>query len=217
MPILKKKRNYGEVEHVQRRYETWMRSHERMSKTLLVMICVAALLLVSFLALLYHKPEPVYFATRVDGGVLPLVPLSTPFLTDGQVTNFAVEAVTHALTIDFANWRNDLLGASKYFEQPDGWNNFLDAMESSGMLNYIRDHRLVSTVVASGAVITGSSLSKGKKYTWEVQIPLVITYESASEISRDSLLAKLVVTRLPTWEAPDAVGVSRIVVRPGKS
>ncbi len=208
--------NYGEVEHAQRRYETWMKSHERMSRTLLVMVFVTALLLVSFLVILYHKPEPVYFATRVDGGVLPLVPLSTPFLTDGQVTNFAVEAVTHAMTIDFANWRNDLLSASKYFEQPDGWNNFLDAMETSGMLNYIRDHRLVSTVVASGAVITSSGLSKSKNYTWEVQIPLVITYESASEISRDSLLAELVVSRLPTWEAPDAVGVSRIVVKPGK-
>ena len=208
--------NYGEVEHVQRRYETWMKSHERMSKTLLVMVFVSAVLLVSFLVILYHKPEPVYFATRVDGGVLPLVPLSTPFLTDGQVTNFAVEAVTHAMTIDFANWRNDLLSASKYFEQPEGWNNFLDAMEISGMLNYIRDHRLVSTVVASGAVITSSGLAEGKNYTWKVQIPLVITYESASEISRDSLLAELVVSRLPTWEAPDAVGVSRIVVKPGK-
>ncbi len=208
--------NYGEVEHVQRRYETWMKSHERMSKTLLVMVFVSAVLLVSFLVILYHKPEPVYFATRVDGGVLPLVPLSTPFLTDGQVTNFAVEAVTHAMTIDFANWRNDLLNASKYFEQPEGWNNFLDAMEISGMLNYIRDHRLVSTVVASGAVITSSGLAEGKNYTWKVQIPLVITYESASEISRDSLLAELVVSRLPTWEVPDAVGVSRIVVKPGK-
>ena len=209
-------RNYGEVEHVQRRYETWMKSHERMSKTLLVMVFISALLLISFLVILYHKPEPVYFATRVDGGVLPLVPLSTPFLTDGQVTNFAVEAVTHAMTIDFANWRNDLRNASKYFEQPEGWNNFLDAMEISGMLNYIRDHRLVSTVVASGAVITSSGLAQGNNYTWRVQIPLVITYESASEISRDSLLAELVVSRLPTWEAPDAVGVSRIVVKPGK-
>ena len=209
-------RNYGEVEHVQRRYETWMKSHERMSKTLLVMVFISALLLISFLVILYHKPEPVYFATRVDGGVLPLVPLSTPFLTDGQVTNFAVEAVTHAMTIDFANWRNDLRNASKYIEQPEGWNNFLDAMEISGMLNYIRDHRLVSTVVASGAVITSSGLAQGNNYTWRVQIPLVITYESASEISRDSLLAELVVSRLPTWEAPDAVGVSRIVVKPGK-
>lgn len=213
---MKTGRNYGEVEHVQRRYETWMKSHERMSRTLFVMVLVTAMLLVSFLVVLYHKPEPVYFATRVDGGVLPLVPLSTPFLTDGQVTNFAVEAVTHAMTIDFANWRNDLVSASRYFEKPDGWNNFLDAMETSGMLSYIRDHRLVSTVVASGAVITSSGLSQGKNYTWDVQIPLVITYESASEISRDSLLAELVIKRLPTWEAPDAVGVSRIVVKPGK-
>jgi len=215
--MLSQKRKRDEVEYTLRRYETWMVSHERMSKTVLVMAIISGLLLVTLLVTLYAKPEPVYFATRVNGGVLPLVPISTPYLTDGQVTNFSVEAITHALTLDFANWRSDLLDASQYFKKPDGWNNFLDALESSGMLSYVRDHRLVSTVVANGAVIVKSGLNKSKFYTWQVQIPLVITYESASEISRDNLLAELEVVRLPTWQAPDAVGIAKIVVRPGKS
>lgn len=188
-----------------------------MSRTVLVMSGVTALSVGMTLWSILAKPEPVYFAAREDGGILPLVPVSTPFLSDGSVTNFAVEAVTRALTLDFANWRDDLTGAARYFEQPDGWNGFLDAIEQSDMLSYLRDHRLVSTVVANGAAIIESGLDDRKRYSWRVQIPLSMTYESASEISRERLLAEIVVSRLPTWESPEGVGVTQIIIRPGRA
>ena len=84
------------------------------------------------------------------------------------------------------------------------------------MLSYIREHRLVSTVVATGAVIVSTGLDDRKRYSWVVQVPLSVTYESASEISRDSLVAEMSISRLPTWEAPEAVGITRILVRPGR-
>ncbi len=200
-----------------RRHEEWIRSHARMSVTVLVMSAATVLSIGMMLWAVLAKPEPVFFATREDGGILPLIPVSTPFLSDSGVTNFAVEAVTHALTLDFANWRDDLTDAARYFEQPDGWNGFLDAIEESDMLNYLRDHRLVSTVVANGAAIVESGLDDRKRYSWEVQIPLSMTYESASEISRERLLAELVVSRLPTWESPDGVGITQVVIRPGRA
>ncbi len=188
-----------------------------MSVALIIMTVVTGLSVAAAVVTIATRPEPRYFAARNDGGILPLVPVSSPFLTDGQVTNFAVEAVTRALTLDFANWRSDLSGASAYFERPEGWNNFLDAIEESGMLSYVREHRLVTTVVANGAVIVGTGLDNRKRFNWTVQIPLTVTYESASEISRDSLVADVSISRLPTWEAPEAVGITRIVVRPGRA
>ena len=65
-------------------------------------------------------PQPRYFAAREDGGGIPLVAVSQPFLTGVQITNFAVEAITAAMTMDFANWRGDLSEASGYFEKPGG-------------------------------------------------------------------------------------------------
>ena len=193
-----------------------MHSHRRMSLAVIMMTAVTGMAVAASVATIATRPEPRYFAAKADGGILPLVPVSSPFLTDGQITNFAVEAVTRALTMDFANWRSDLSGASAYFERPDGWNNFLDAIEDSGMLSYVREHRLVSTVVATGAVIVSAGLDERKRYSWVVQIPLNVTYESASEISRDSLVAEMSISRLPTWEAPEAVGITRILVRPGR-
>ena len=209
-------KRYGAAEAARLRHETWERSHGFMTKVVLVMAAVTGISVCVAVWTLYSKPEPRYFAAREDGGILPLVAVSRPFLTDGQVTNFAVEAATRAMTIDFANWRNDLSDAAEYFEHPSGWNNFLDAVESSGMLAYIRERRLVSTVVANGAVIAGSGLDEQKRYSWTLQVPLTITYESSSEVSRDNLLAEIVVARLPTWQSPNAVGVTRILVRPSR-
>ena len=189
----------------------------RMTWAVVAMAAVTGIAVLAAAWALSVKPEPRYFAARENGGILPLVPVSIPFLSDGEVTNFAVDAVTRALTMDFANWRSDLSGASRYFERPTGWNSFLDALEGSGMLAYIREHRLVSTAVANGAVIVSAGPDAGKRYGWTIQIPLTITYESASELSRDSLVAEVDVSRLPTWEVPDAVGITRIVARPGRT
>ncbi len=207
---------YGEAEYAFLRYETWMSSQKRMVLAVIVMSFVTGLSVLTAVWSLSQKPEPLYFAARENGGILPLVPVSLPFLSDGEVTNFAVEAVTRSLTMDFANWRNDLTGAAAYYERPAGWNNFLDALERSGMLSYIREHRLVSTAVANGAVIVNAGLGQTNRYSWIVQIPLTITYESANELSRDNLIAEVQIKRLPTWEAPEAVGITRIVVHPGR-
>ena len=207
---------HSAAHYARSRYETWMHSHRRMSLAVIMMTAVTGMAVAASVAAIAFRPEPRYFAAKADGGILPLVPVSSPFLTDGQITNFAVEAVTRALTMDFANWRSDLSGASAYFERPAGWSNFLEAIEDSGMLSYIREHRLVSTVVATGAVIVSTGLDDRKRYSWVVQVPLSVTYESASEISRDSLVAEMSISRLPTWEAPEAVGITRILVRPGR-
>lgn len=210
-------RQYGEAEYARLRYETWMRSHGRMTYAVTAMALVTLIAVISAVWAISAKPEPRYFAARENGGILPLVPVSVPFLSDGEVTNFAVEAVTRALTMDFANWRKDLSSVSQYFERPEGWNSFLDALEESGMLSYIRKHRLVSTAVANGAVVVRVGVDQQKRHAWIIQIPLTITYESASEISRDNLMAEVEVSRLPTWEVPKAVGITRVVVRPGRA
>ena len=100
------------------------------------------------------RPEPRHLLAREDGGVIPLVAVSQPFLTDVQITNFAVEAVT-AMTMDFANWREDLSEASGYFEKPGGWRNFLAALETARILDFVRERNFVTTAVANGAVIAG--------------------------------------------------------------
>ena len=160
-------------------------------------------------------PQPRHFAAREDGGVIPLVAVSQPFLTDVQITNFAVEAVTAAMTMDFANWRGDLSEASGYFEKPGGRRNFLAALEKAHIPDFVRERNLVTTVVANDAVISGSGLDGRGRHSWTIQVPLSLTYQSSNERTAESHLAEIVVSRILTWERPTTVGIPRITMRSG--
>ena len=203
----------GAAESIIARHETY-RAAFKVSAAANIVLAVATL---ASLAMAWsahaNRPEPRYFATREDGGIIPLVAVSRPFLNNGQVSNFAVEAVTRAMTMDFKNWRDDLAEASQYFQRPEGWNNFLAAIRDSGTLDFIRERRLISNAVANGAVIIDDGVDARGRYSWTVQIPLKITFESANERSVEEMMAEVVVSRLPTWETPTAVGITRIGMR----
>lgn len=207
------KERKGAAETALTRYETYQKAFRYSAIGNLVM----AVATVASIAMAWQawtsQPEPRYFATREDGGIIPLVAVSRPFLNNGQVTNFAVEAVTRALTMDFKNWREDLNGAADYFQRPEGWNNFLTAIEESGTLEFVRKRRLISNAVANGATIVDDGVDARGRYSWTVQVPLQVTYESANERSVEEMMAEIVVSRLPTWESSDAVGITRITIR----
>jgi intracellular multiplication protein IcmL len=207
------KERMGAAESPLARYETYQKAF-KLSAIGNVIMAVATVASIA-MAWSAHssKPEPRYFATREDGGIIPLVAVSQPFLNNGQVTNFAVEAVTRSLTMDFKNWREDLAEASEYFQRPDGWNNFLSAIQESGTLDFVRERRLISNAVANGAVIIDDGVDARGRYSWTVQIPLKVTFESANERSVEEMMAEVVVSRLPTWESSTAVGITRINMR----
>lgn len=207
------KNRKGAMESALARHETYQKAF-RVSAFANVILAVVSLTSVSMAwNAMTSIPEPKYFATREDGGIIPLVAISSPFLNNGQVTNFAVEAVTHAMTMDFKNWREDLAESSQYFQRPDGWENFLQALESSGTLDFIRKRRLISNAVANQATIVDSGLDARGRYSWTVQVKIMVTYESSSERSTEEMLAEVVVSRIPTWESSRAVGITRISMR----
>ena len=207
---------YGESEARTDRLEVHRRGFLLASVACVAMAAATAAAVALAWVAFASRPEPRYFAAREDGGVIPLVAVSQPFLTDVQITNFAVEAVTAAMTMDFANWREDLSEASGYFEKPGGWRNFLAALEKARILDFVRERNLVTTAVANGAVISGSGLDGRGRHSWTVQVPLSLTYQSSNERTAESHLAEIVVSRVPTWESPAAVGITRITMRPGR-
>ncbi|WP_411840092.1 type IVB secretion system apparatus protein IcmL/DotI [Paracoccus sp. ME4] len=195
------------------RHETWQIGFTRMAAVALVASIAAFVAICAAWWSMSQKPEARYFIAREDGGIIPLVAVTEPYLNDGQVTNFAVEAITKALTFNFVNWRQDLASSSEYFERPDGWNNFLAAIEGSGMLEFVRNRRLISSVVANGAVIVQSGPDATGRFSWVIQVPITITYQSSSETSTENRMAEVQVTRLPTWQSSRGVGITRVLVK----
>lgn len=206
---------YGATETALSRHETWKKGFNRMVIIMMVMVFATLVAVMMSFWAITSKPEPRYFAAREDGGILPIVAVREPFLTNNQVTNFATEAITRAMTINFANWRQDLVDASSYFTKPDGWDAFVKTINDSGMMDYIVTKRLIATTVANGAVIIESGTNDQGAFYWVVQVPLTVTYESSSATQTERLLADLEVVRVPTWEMSQGVAVRRVTIRRG--
>lgn len=210
---MKNNSTYGEAAGILTRFEAYRRAFHLMGYAAIGMAVVSSLAVGAAWWAMSSKPEPRYFIAREDGGVIPIVPVDRPYLNDAAVLNFAVEAITNSLTLNFANWRSQLASATDFFERPNGWNNFLQALEGSGTLDLIRNRNLVSSVVANGAVIVDRGPDARGRYRWVVQVPITISYQSASEGRSESRLAELEITRLPTWQTSRGVGVTRVLIR----
>lgn len=210
---MRAKDTYGAVEGNLTRFEVYRKAFHYLGYGMMGMVAISALSVSTAWWALSVKPEPRFFIAREDGGVIPIVPVDQPYLHDAAILNFAVEAITSSLTLNFANWRSQLSSASEFFERPNGWNNFLQALEGSGTLDLIRNRNLVSSVVANGAVIINRGQDAAGRFRWVVQIPVTISYQSANESRTENRLAELEIARLPTWQTSRAVGVTRVLIR----
>ena len=192
------------------RYEFYQKAFRVSAFGNIVMAGIVVLVQVIAWSAWTDRPEPLYFATYQDGGIISLTGQSQPFLDTGEVTNFAVKAVTRAFSMNFENWSASLNGAAVFFQQPEGWENFGVALENSGILNDIRAKRLISNVFVNKAVVIDRGVDHRGRYSWTVQIQMKISLESATEVTTKQKFVDVVVSQIPTWESPTAFGITRI-------
>ncbi|MFG6082215.1 type IVB secretion system apparatus protein IcmL/DotI [Paracoccus litorisediminis] len=206
------RKRHGASETVLNRHETYREALKRSGITNMLLAAVSVLSVGMAWNAMSKQPQPKYFMTGEDGRIIPMVAVNQPFLSDGQVINFAVEAITRSMTMNFVTWRQDMGEASEYFERPNGWNNFVKAITDSGTLDLIKNRRLISSAVANGAVIVKQGPENGR-FTWLVQVPLTITYQSSSEQSTENRMAEIEIARLPTWQTPHGAGITRVILK----
>ena len=179
-----------------------------------------------------HHPEPPYYAPTVDDyekmtqtgrleittkeqydrEVMPV--LRHPNLSTSVLLNWAGEAATTAYTFDFYNYQQVLQDIRSYFTQA-GYDNFLAALQSSGTIRDVVSKKLVVSCVMTGnPIILKEGETPDGSYAWQVQFPLLITYQSASELAKQNMVLNLLIATVPTTESPKGIGIASFVVRP---
>lgn len=180
--------------------------------TLLVNVVMASLLVY----VITHPPEPTYFATSISGRITPLYPLDQPNQSDSAVLQWANQAAIAAFTYNFVNYRDELQSSSGFFTA-DGWQQFLTALQQSNNLDAVKAKKLIVSAVATRApIILQKGLLNGK-YSWRIQMPLLVTYQSASEFSQQNNVVTMLITRVSTLNSPRGIGISQFVVGPASS
>ncbi|MDX2346421.1 MAG: type IVB secretion system apparatus protein IcmL/DotI [Legionella sp.] len=196
---------------------TFYRDGQRKVILVLLLSIIVNLLMMSLLVyIVTHPPAPKYFATSIHGRITPLFALSQPNQSDSAVLQWTNQAAIAAFTYNFVNYRTELQASSEFFTA-SGWTQFLNALEASNNLDAVKAKKLIVSAVATSApIILQKGLLNGR-YSWRVQMPLLVTYQSASEFSQQRNVVTILVTRISPLNSPRGIGISQFIVGPAAS
>ena len=137
---------------------------------------------------------------KIQSEVINLQPDVFDMLSNAEkathVTNFATFAVPRIMTFESDNREQDLTKASQYFQQPDGWDNFLFFLKKYRLLRLYPGKSLnTSAVTLNDASIKDSKIDSNGQLNWLVQVPLEMTYDTGSQRWREYLSIEIIISR----------------------
>lgn len=165
---------------------------------------------------LTHPPTPEYFATTADGRLIPLVPISEPYVPQEVLLTWVAQAVTTAYTFDYVHQKEQLSRMRDLFTT-QGFNSHCRALEAAGLWTAVAERRLITQVVPTAPPLVTNQGVLGSRYAWKLEVPIKITYQGASSVSlpQDNI-TEILIVRMPTHELPRGYAIHQLVTRPGK-
>lgn len=186
-------------------------------RTLLRVAVIEAMIILALVGAMYfviqvHQPENRYFATTEDGRLVPMVALSEPNLSVPALMSWSAQAATEVMTFGFNDYKRRLQQASRNFTRL-GWVSFTSALEKSRIIEMVEANgQVVSAAPASAPILISEGIVNGR-YQWQVQVPLVVTYQAGSSVRDDRMLVTLLLVRVPKLESPNGVGIEQWIAR----
>lgn len=178
---------------------------------LIVAIFLMLTMVIVVLYQLFHRPLPEFRALSADNKVLTLTAFDEPNTMPSTLLRWASKAAVAAYTFDFVNYNQQTHAASPYFTEI-GWRDYQNSV--ARLIQDIKGKQLfVNGVVASPPVISNQGYLPGKGYIWRVQMPFLVTYQSAESTSRERYMVLMTVTKIPTTVDPTGIGIDQFVMR----
>ena len=175
---------------------------------------IIALIAVMFYVIHIHQPENRYFATTEDGRLVPMVGLNEPNLSTPALMSWTAQSATEVMTFGFHDYRRRLQESSRNFTRT-GWASFTNALEKARIIEMVGANQQVVTAAPRSAPILVSEGLVNGRYQWQIEMPIVVTYQAGSQTRADALLLTLLIVRVPKLESPNGVGIERWVAQGG--
>jgi intracellular multiplication protein IcmL len=176
-------------------------------------LIILALILAMFFIIYVNQPQNRYFATTEDGRLVPMTALSEPNLSTPALMSWVAQSSTEVMTFGFNDYRRRLQESSRNFTRR-GWESFTQALQRSRIIEMVEANQQVVTAAPAGAPILKSEGVVQGRYQWEVQLPMILSYQAGSKTRSDNLLITLIVVRVPRLENPNGVGIEQWIAQP---
>jgi intracellular multiplication protein IcmL len=182
---------------------------------LLITVLMNVMMAFLLFYIISHPPAPRYFATSLGGRITPLFPLDRPNQADASILQWANKAAIAAFSYSYVNYRDELQASSGFFTA-EGWTQFLTALKESNNLEAVKTRKMIVSAEATRApeIIERGVMPDGR-YSWRVQISLLVSYQGQVEASQNVIVNMLIV-RVPSLNAPSGIGIAQFVVKPAQ-
>src|SRR3990167_2808726 len=162
---------------------------------IIILIAISLLVVGVLLYQIFHRPTPAFIAVEPNNQVMPLNSYNEPNLLPNTILTWASKAATAAYTFDFVNYKDETAAARPYFTA-DGWADYMRSVQ--GLLGTVIQNQLfVNGVVAGVPVIANQGDYTGRGYIWRVQIPFLVTYQSANTTSQENYMVIITIIKIP--------------------
>lgn len=153
-----------------------------------------------------HKTQ--YFMVQQNNSPQLTPALDSPIVARTEIVRWASQAVISIYTFDFSNWEVRIKEAASVFTSK-GFERFQDALKLGGTLAGVVDQKLqVTAVVTQPPVILAQGMLGGR-YSWKVNIPVLLTYTSSSETRQRAIYVTMVITRVSVLDTPRGYAIEQ--------
>ena len=206
---------YDVLTAISERNNFYRDSYRKVLLSLILSIFSIILLVSAIIYIAVNPPKPRYFATYSNGSLAPMIPLDQPNMSVSSLLQWVTSSVVSVNTFDFVNYRDQLQKASEFFTA-EGWQAYLTALQSSRNLDAVIQKKLTVTAVATGAPVIVRQWLENGVMTWQIQLPVLITYQSASNYVPQNNIIILKVQRISTLLSPNGIGIEDYVATNAK-
>lgn len=178
------------------------------TEAMIILFLIAILLFI----INFHNPEDRYFASTEQGKLLPMQQLTEPNLSVRALTSWSAQTATEVMTFGFNNYKYRLQEASRNFTD-EGWESFSKALVRSKVIDKVTKNQQIITAAPAGTPILVAEGLYKERYQWQVQVPLVITYQAGSKVSSSAMIVNLLIVRLPNMTSSNGIGIQQWVAQ----
>ena len=156
-----------------------------------------------------YFPPTFFTINQETKQVSPLSTLSAPIITSESLLNWAQLATVSLNTFQSATIEEQINASlEKYFTHA-GANSYLTSLKMKGTVKDVIAKKLgVSCIIKSPPVILHQGVLLGR-YTWKVQVPVLISYTSLSDVRVSPQLITLTISVLPAYINPIGLGITQ--------
>lgn len=130
-------------------------------------------------------------------------------ITNSDVDEWSRKAMLSIFNYDYTNYQKTFADSSIYFTK-SGWDSYMAILKASHDIDAVKANKMtVSAIIPNTMMPVVIRSMVNNQYVWTVKMPLIISYQSAANVVRQSATANLVV--VPA-NSVDGIAISNIVI-----